>query len=222
MHTTASDGWPTPEELVEHAARRAKLDVIAVTDHDTIDGALRAREHASKRARFHVIVGEEVSSRDGHIVALFLERKVRPGMSAAATLDAIHDQGGLAIAVHPFWRTQRQVRNGNPVHGVGWLAAELAFDGIEVENATPGFYLFNQLARRLNLGLGAAELGGSDAHIVDAVGRAFTEFPGKTPLELRKAIETGQTRAGRRRYKAVGLVRYAAWGLNHQRYVVAV
>ncbi len=108
------------------------------------------------------------------------------------------------------------------MHGVGWLAAELAFDGVEVENATPGFYVFNRLARRLNLGLGAAEFGGSDAHIVDAVGRAFTEFPGKTPADLRTAIETGQTRAGRRRYQAVGLVRYAAWGLNHQRYVVAV
>ncbi|HYR50180.1 MAG TPA: CehA/McbA family metallohydrolase [Candidatus Eisenbacteria bacterium] len=219
MHTTASDGWPTPHELVDHAARRARLDVIAVTDHDTIEGALRAREHAAKRARFHVIVGEEVSSRDGHIVALFLERRVRPGMSAAATVHAIHDQGGLAIAAHPFWRTQRRTRGG-PVHGVGWLAAELDFDAIEVENATPGFYLFNQLAHRLNLGLGAAELGCSDAHILDAVGRAFTEFPGKTPEALREAIESGVTTARRRRYRAVGLVRYAAWGLNHQRYAV--
>jgi predicted metal-dependent phosphoesterase TrpH len=219
MHTTASDGWPTPHELVDHAARRARLDVIAVTDHDTIEGALRAREHAAKRARFHVIVGEEVSSRDGHIVALFLERRVRPGMSAAATVHAIHDQGGLAIAAHPFWRTQRRSRTVQ-VHGVGWLAAELDFDAIEVENATPGFYLFNQLAHRLNLGLGAAELGCSDAHILDAVGRAYTEFPGKTPEALRAAIESRATAARRRRYRAVGLVRYAAWGLNHQRYAV--
>ena len=219
MHTSASDGWPSPQELVDHAARRARLDVIAVTDHDTIEGALRAREYAAKRARFHVIVGEEVSSRDGHIVALFLERRVRPGMSAAATVHAIHDQGGLAIAAHPFWRTQRRTRTGL-VHGVGWLAAELDFDAIEVENATPGFYLFNQLAHRLNLGLGAAELGCSDAHILDAVGRAFTEFPGKTPEALRAAIESRATAARRRRYRAVGLVRYAAWGLNHQRYAV--
>ena len=219
MHTTCSDGWPTPHELVDHAARRARLDVIAVTDHDTIEGALRAREYAAKRTRFQVIVGEEVSSRDGHIVALFLERRVRPGMSAAATVHAIHDQGGLAIAAHPFWRTQRRTRTGL-VHGVGWLAAELDFDAIEVENATPGFYLFNQLAHRLNLGLGAAELGCSDAHILDAVGRAFTEFPGKTPEALRAAIESRATAARRRRYRAVGLVRYAAWGLNHQRYAV--
>ena len=219
MHTTASDGWPTPQELVDHATRRASLNVIAVTDHDTIEGALRAREHAAKRARLHVIVGEEVSSRDGHIVALFLERRVRPGMSAAATVHAIHDQGGLAIAVHPFWRTERVVRNGK-VHGVGWLAAELDFDGIEVENATPGFYVFNQLAHRLNMGLGAASLGSSDAHILDAVGRAYTEFPGKTPEALRAAIESGRTAARRQRYRAVGLMRYAAWGLSHQRYAV--
>jgi predicted metal-dependent phosphoesterase TrpH len=219
MHTTVSDGWPTPKELVEHAARRASLDVIAVTDHDSIEGALRAREHAKKRARFHVIIGEEVSSRDGHIVALFLERRVRPGMSAAATVDAIHDQGGLAIAVHPFWRTQKRTRTG-VVHGVGWLAAELDFDAVEVENATPGFYLVNQFARRLNLGLGASEIGSSDAHILDAVGRAYTEFPGKTPEALRAAIESGATVARRRRYRAVGLMRYAAWGLNHQRYAV--
>ena len=220
-HTNASDGWPTPVQLVEHAARRTGLDVIAVSDHDTIEGALRAAEYAARRTKVHVIVGEEVSSRDGHIVGLFLERCVKHGLSAAATVHAIHEQGGIAIAAHPFWRTQRQVQTGY-AHGVGWLAAELPFDAVEVENATPGFYVFNQLARRLNMGLGAAELGGSDAHIVDAVGRAFTEFPGKTPDALRKAIETGKTRAGRRRYQAVGLMRYAAWGLNHQRYVAAV
>jgi predicted metal-dependent phosphoesterase TrpH len=218
MHTTASDGWPSPLELVDYA-RATSLNVIAVTDHDTIEGALRAADHAAGRSKLEVVIGEEVSSRNGHIVALFIEKRIRPGMSAAATVHAIHEQGGLAVAVHPFWRTQRRTRSGL-VHGVGWLAAELEFDAIEVENATPGFYVFNQMARRLNMGLGSAEVGGSDAHILDAVGRAYTEFPGKTPQALRTAIETATTVAGRRRYKAVGLVRYAAWGLNHQRYAV--
>ena len=220
MHTTFSDGWPSPRELVDHA-RATGLDLIAVTDHDTIEGAMRAADYAASRSRVEVVVGEEVSSRDGHIVGLFLERRIRPGMSAAATVHAIHDQGGLAIAVHPFWRTQRRTRGG-PVHGVGWLAAELDFDAIEVENATPGFYFFNQLARRLNLGLGRAEVGGSDAHIVDAVGRAYTKFPGRTASALRDAIEKGKTAAARRRYRAMGLMRYAAWGLNHERYVAVV
>jgi predicted metal-dependent phosphoesterase TrpH len=218
MHTTASDGWPTPQELVEHA-RRSALDVIAVTDHDTIEGALRAADHAARWSKFHVVVGEEVSSRNGHIVGLFLERRIRPGMSAAATVHAIHDQGGLAVAVHPFWRTEKRART-RPVHGVGWLAAELDFDAIEVENATPGFYVFNQLAHRLNVGLGSSAVGGSDAHILDAVGRAYTEFPGKTPEALRDAIAGCGTVARRRRYRAMGLMRYAAWGLNHQRYAV--
>ncbi len=219
-HTTASDGWPSPHQLVEQA-RRVGLDVIAVTDHDTIDGALCACDHASRRGKLEVVVGEEVSSRDGHIVGLFLEKRIRPGMSAAATVHAIHEQGGLAVAVHPFWRTQRRTRNAR-VHGVGWLAAELPFDAVEIENATPGFYVFNQLARRLNMGLGSAEVGGSDAHILDAIGRAYTEFAGKTPKALRTAIETGTTVAGRQRYRAMGLMRYAAWGLNHERYVAAV
>jgi predicted metal-dependent phosphoesterase TrpH len=220
MHTTASDGWPAPHQLVDHGVAIG-LHVIAVTDHDTIEGALRAAEHAAHRKGIEVVIGEEVSSRDGHIVGLFLERRVRPGLSAAATVNAIHEQGGLAVAVHPFWRTQRRARGG-PVHGVGWLAAELDFDAVEVENATPGFYLFNQLARRMNLGAGLAELGGSDAHILDAVGRAYTEFPGRTARALRTAILSGGTAAGRRRYRAVGLMRYAAWGLNHERYVAAV
>jgi predicted metal-dependent phosphoesterase TrpH len=225
MHTNFSDGWPSPAELVDHVVGNTDLNVIAVTDHDTIEGALRAVERSQQRRRkIDVIVGEEVSSRDGHILALYLERRVRPGMSAAATVHAIHDQGGLAVAAHPFWRTQRQTRTGGKVHGkvhgVGWLAAELDFDAIEVENATPGFFVFNQLAHRLNLGLGATELGSSDAHILDAIGRAYTEFQGRTAADLRLAIETGDTEAGRLRYRAVGLMRYAAWGFNHQRYAV--
>jgi predicted metal-dependent phosphoesterase TrpH len=217
LHTTYSDGWPDPRALVDYARHATDLRVIAVTDHDTIEGALRARDHSQGRSGLEVVIGEEVSSRDGHIVGLFLERRVRPGMSAAATVHAIHEQGGLAFAAHPFWRTTRQVKGRSIVHGVGWLAGELAFDAIEVENSTPGFYLFNQMAHRLVEATGVPELGNSDAHILDAIGRAFTSFPGRTADQLRVAIENGATRAHRRRYRPMGLVRYAAWGFNHTR-----
>ncbi len=217
LHTNHSDGWPEPRALVDYVRRATELAVIAVTDHDTLEGALRAREHAERRGGLEVIVGEEVSSRDGHIVGLFLEKPVRPGMSAAATLHAIHEQGGLAFAAHPFWRTARQVNGRGAVHGVGWLGGELEFDAIEVENSTPGFYLFNQMAHRLVEATGVPELGNSDAHILDAIGRAYTSFPGRTAADLRKAIERGATRAKRRRYRPVGLVRYAAWGFSHTR-----
>ena len=216
IHTNFSDGWPSPAEVVDFARSRTSLSVIAITDHDTIEGALRAREYAERTGRGpEIIVGEEVSSRDGHIVGLFLRKRVRPGMKAAATVHAIQDQGGLAFAAHPFWRTARQVAGRGPVHGVGWLAAELEFDAVEVENSTPGFYLFNQIAHRLAEGSGRTQLGNSDAHILDAIGRAYTSFRGRTAAELRTAIESGQTHARRRRYRPLGLVRYAAWSISH-------
>jgi predicted metal-dependent phosphoesterase TrpH len=221
VHTCFSDGRPTPTDVVEHVVENTDLDVIAITDHDTIEGALRAAEYAAGRRRPHVIVGEEVSSRDGHIVGLFLSKRVRPGMSAAATIHAIKAQGGLAFAAHPFWRTERPRHPRKAVHGVGWLAADLDFDALEVENATPGLYVFNQMARRLNISAAKPELGNSDAHILEAIGRAYTDFPGRTPAALRRALESGKTRALRRRYDAVTLMRYAAWGLSRERAAAA-
>lgn len=217
IHTDHSDGWPDARELVRFVRDHTMLDVIAVTDHDTVEGALRASEYArSLKQGPEVIVGEEVSTRDGHVVGLWLKRRVPPGLTAAATLEQIHEQGGIAFAAHPFWRTDRHGRGGN-VHGLGWPAADLAFDAVEVENSTPGFYLFNQMARRLNDAMGCAELGNSDAHILDAVGRAYTTFPGRDGSDLRRAVAAATTTAHRERYRAIGLVRYMAWGLNHQR-----
>ncbi|MBJ7600804.1 MAG: phosphotransferase [Candidatus Nephthysia bennettiae] len=216
IHTTFSDGWPGPVEVVRRG-RRLGLDVIAVTDHDTIEGALWAADYSGRAgAGPEVIVGEEVSTRQGHVVGLFLERRVRPGQSPAATIAAIHEQGGIAFAAHPFWRTPSQAR-GRRVHGVGWLAADLDFDAIEVENSTPGFGLFNQMAVRLNQDVGLAPLGNSDAHILDAIGRSYTSFPGQTAAAFRQAIEERRTQAHRLRYPALALMRYAAWGLEHRR-----
>lgn len=218
LHTNCSDGWPSPEALVEQAAGKGVLDVIAVTDHDTIEGGLRAAEYASGRAGApHVIVGEEVSSRDGHILGLFLKKAVKPGMSAAATIRAIHAQGGLAVAAHPFWRTAEQAMGTGKVHGVGWACTREPFDAVEVENSTPGLYLLNQLARRAAEDSDRTQVGGSDAHIADAVGRAVTVFPGRTPAALRLAIEQSTTRAERQPYDAIALLRYGAWALEHRR-----
>ncbi|MBO0683508.1 MAG: PHP domain-containing protein [Candidatus Dormibacteraeota bacterium] len=216
LHTYYSDGWPSPQGLVD-VGERLGLQVIAVTDHDTIEGALRAAEYACGRPDApSVVVGEEVSSLDGHVLGLFLEQRVEPGMSAAATVEAIHAQNGLAIAPHPFWRTDRQGRNGR-IHGVGRAAVMLDFDAIEVENSTPGFYAYNQMARRACAAAGRCEFGGSDAHIIDAVGRACTTFPGTTADDLRQAILQCTTQAQRVPYQAIGLLRYAAWGLEHRR-----
>ena len=218
LHTSYSDGWPSPAQVVDHVTLETDLAVIAVTDHDTIEGALRAVDHSARTGGMPVIVGEEVSSRQGHILGLFLERRVPPGMSAAATVDEIHSQGGLAIAAHPFWRTERMAeRFGGPVHGIGWLAADLDFDAVEVENSTPGLGFANVLARRLADGAGCACVGGSDAHILEAIGKSATAFNGRTPRALRSAIERATTTPVRSRYEVSALLRYLAWSMNHER-----
>lgn len=217
VHTCCSDGWPTPREVVDYVRRSTPLDLIAITDHDTIEGALWAADYAAGLAEGPlVVIGEEVSSRDGHVLGLFLRERIEPGMPAAKTVDAIHDQGGIAIAAHPFWRTERQSSPGK-IHGVGWRGLDVDFDAVEVENATPGLYLYNQMAYRLQEQTLLAPTGSSDAHILDAIGRAYTEFPGEGEAGLREAIVRGQTSALRVRYRAMGLVRYAAWGIDHHR-----
>lgn len=218
IHTNHSDGWPTPIEVVEHANAATHLDVIAITDHDTIEGALRAADHAARASRVKVVVGEEVSSRQGHILGLFLEKGIRPGLSASATIDEIHSQGGLAIAAHPFWRTAGMAgRLGGSIHGVGWLAAELDFDAVEIDNSTPGLGFANLLASRLSLAAGRPGIGASDAHILEAVGKSTTRFRGTSPRALRTAILKGAVSVVQSRYEVAALLRYLAWSLNHER-----
>lgn len=182
LHTTCSDGRATPEQLARRLAR-SQLAVAAVTDHDTIEGALRVEEALSGSGP-EIVVGSEVSSREGHVLALFVARDIRAGMSAEATIDAIHEQGGLAVAAHPF----------SLAMGVGDLAASLPFDGIETLNGSPLMEMSNARAvARLARGP-AALVGGSDAHVASAAGGVYTIFPGVGAADLRAALLALETR----------------------------
>jgi predicted metal-dependent phosphoesterase TrpH len=183
LHTTCSDGRPTPEQLAEHLAG-SDLGVVAVTDHDTIEGALRVEEALAGRGP-EVVIGTEVSSADGHVLALFVTRDVEPGRSAKATIAAIHDQGGLAVAAHPY----------SFAMGVGDLAALLPFDAIEMLNGSPLMELANVRAARRLAGAPRALVGGSDAHVAWAAGTIRTLFPGSGAADLRAAILARLTRA---------------------------
>ncbi len=115
LHTTYSDGAITVRALLDRVATRGELAVVAITDHDTIAGAEAAQQLAQReRYPVEVIVGEEVTTRQGHIVGLFLREAIPPGQSAVDTVAAIHRQGGLAFAPHPFFndRPLRQRRDG--------------------------------------------------------------------------------------------------------------
>src|SRR5438045_686252 len=101
-HTTASDGMVEPAELVR-AAAAAGLDLIAVCDHDTMAAAAQVAA-CGEEVGLAVIRGQEITTRwpaQTHVVGWFLERSIRSGMSLEDTVDAIHDQGGLAVIPHP-------------------------------------------------------------------------------------------------------------------------
>jgi len=128
-HTSASfDSLATPGAVVRTAASRG-LTHLAVTDHDRIEGALRARDAAPDE--LSVIVGEEVKTADGDLIAIFIEKLIPPGLSAVETIAAIREQGGLVGVPHPFDRLRGYG------HKSGANLAEIAarVDWIEVYNA---------------------------------------------------------------------------------------
>jgi predicted metal-dependent phosphoesterase TrpH len=195
IHTTGSDGLGSPAAVLEAVARRGDLAVIAITDHDDLTPALRARElHARRGYRFGFVAGMEVTTLEGHLLALFIEERVPSFRSLATTLDRIHAQGGLAIVPHPLSPLTRSIGR----HGIERVLARRAdglwFDGIELANPSPAGRLRTARARRLNRErFHLPEVGGSDAHYLPVVGSAYTRFPGETADDLRMAIVAGET-----------------------------
>ncbi len=205
-HTTASDGVVSPRRVVD-AAEALGLDVLAVTDHDTMDGALEAQAHAlASGARVQVVLGMEITTRrQDHIVGLFLQAPPAIFRSVPDTVDAIHAQGGLAIAAHPFLGLPSSI-------SVGRLREALRscrFDGIEARNP----YMkqrarerLREVMRRDGERIGAL-VGASDAHFGD-LARNVTLFAGRSAADLRRALE------GRATVPADGNVHHPPPGLR--------
>lgn len=194
LHTTYSDGVATPSELVDYIIAKTDLRVIAVTDHDTTEGAFAARNYVSRQGiDLDVIIGQEVTTDEGDIIGLFLSATLPKYTTALEAVQAIHAQDGLAIAAHPFsyWATATLMK------GVGSQIATLPLDGVEVRNGFPTNVFSNPLTAWKN-GQHArhSALGGSDSHIPYTAGQAFTWFPGHKAEDLRTAIINASTRAG--------------------------
>lgn len=213
VHTCFSDGKPTAESLIDYVASKTDLAVIAVTDHNEVKGAYEARKIARQRGyNLEVIIGEEVTAKEGHIIGLFIEEKIRPGMSAKDTIKEIHSQGGIAVAAHPFFQTRLRTPYAEQIDGVGGVTLiKEKFDAVEIVNATPFVTAVREglrakyLNRKLLL---KAEVGGSDAHIKEAVGNAYTVFEGKTALDVRKSIEGKKTQAHRGKWTGQEFIKY--------------
>jgi hypothetical protein len=193
IHTNVSDGVNSVQEVLDYVEQYAPLDVIAITDHDRIEASLWAFEHRHLYS-FGIVPGLEVTSHDGHILALWVTQMIPAGMSLEETAAAIHEAGGIAILAHPLEPTiaphtfLRYLRQPD-------VLLQASIDAVEVWNAgaiTPGC---NWLAQHTFARVAIPKVGNSDAHMIVNIGSGMTRFAGRTPADLRQAIVLGQTAA---------------------------
>ncbi|MEK7862827.1 MAG: PHP-associated domain-containing protein, partial [Chloroflexota bacterium] len=180
LHSDLGDGLAPPAAILD-AAERVGLDVIALTDHDDIRGSFLMRDLAARRSsRVQVVPGIEVTTRSGHLLALWIEDEVPMFGSLAATVARIHEMGGLAIVPHPLSYLTFSIGEG-ALRALRAGRAECQVDGIELRNPSYAGRVRGRRAAWLNEHvLGLAETGSSDAHHAELVGTAWTDFPGKT------------------------------------------
>jgi len=194
LHSLYSDGTATVAQILEHVEHKTRLDVVAITDHERIDGAIRAAElHASGGYSFDLVVGEEITTRRGHVLALFISARIPALRPLEETLAAIHAQGGIAIAAHPLApiplsvgrRSLRRMRD-HDTRGVH-------FDAIELFNPSHAGKTRHDARLALNAReLGLPGVGNSDAHVLEGIGTGRTTFPGHTAAAYRAAIVDGR------------------------------
>ncbi len=202
VHTATSDGRASVRETLVAAERLGWLDVVAITDHDTVRGALEAaRIAADDGMRIGVVAGEEITTRSGHVLGLFLTERVEPGLSVAAAVRAIHDQGGLAVPAHPLFPyracvSEREIRE---------LAEGSATrpDALEAHNPTALGRLVRRRILRLAAAVGIAVVGGSDSHRPERIARSWTRFPGREGARAVEAPGAQAIGAERRRAEAL-------------------
>jgi predicted metal-dependent phosphoesterase TrpH len=196
IHTRVSDGMATVESVLEHVERNTTLDVVAITDHEDETGGQRAREIAARRGyRFEVVVGAEVTTMQGHLLALYIEQAPPSFRSVEATLEAIHAQGGVAIVPHPMSWLTRSIGERTLDKVMARRESGILFDAIETQNPSLAGRVTRAKAERLNRGWGLPATGGSDAHYLPHIGAAQTEFEGASAEDLKRALLAGEVAA---------------------------
>jgi predicted metal-dependent phosphoesterase TrpH len=196
VHTSFSDGMASAREVLDWVETATDLDVVAVTDHDDVRGALKAREVWARGSyRFDFVPGVEITTIEGHLLGLFVEEPVPNLCPVEKAIEAVHRQGGICVAAHPLNPLTRSL-GAKELRRLAKAADGTYLDGIEVANCSPGSRWRRAKAIALNdAELGLARVGGSDAHFTDFVGGAYTEFEGTTAAELRAAIAARTTEA---------------------------
>ncbi len=193
------DATASAVEIVRKC-RTVGLDGIAITDHNEIKGSLEAYSLGASEGVI-VVRGVEVSAQEGHVLALGVGEVIPRGLALNETVDKIRDAGGVAIAAHP----------GRFPSGIGIKRARKSdFDGIEVLNGGSSSRS-NGRARQIAEHNGLAMTGGSDAHGIEQMGKAWTSIKdGSTEEDVIRAIEKGLCSVGGRSRTAGEGLRYSA------------
>jgi predicted metal-dependent phosphoesterase TrpH len=162
VHTCYSRDASTTLNEVVTSAKKQGLDGIAITDHNTLDGYFKLRKRG-----LIVIPGIEISSQKGHILGLNVTKPIPQTLSPYETIQKIHENGGIAIAAHPTTAYKDSLRIKKNT--------ELKFDAIEVINSsTFPFFLSTHLSRKLAVHLNLPQTAGSDSHLPQTIGLAYT------------------------------------------------
>jgi predicted metal-dependent phosphoesterase TrpH len=175
-------------------AKQIGLDVIAITDHDEINGSLKALELASQ-FDIEVIPGVEMTTAEGDLLALNVTKLIERGRSLIETVLEVGELGGFCIAPHPMAGGfgMKSLSAYSIIKALRNREVAKTLIGIETYNATTIDKVSNHYAHILGEHLKIAKLGNSDAHIVKTIGMGMTEFRGHTVTDLLKAIGSGET-----------------------------
>ena len=189
VHTTYSGDSIVTLEAAVQAALESELDGIAVTDHDSYEAVKKLKK--LENPGIIIIPGVEVSSAQGHILALGVREAPPPGLPAAETVQEIKRLGGVAVAAHPFCPFKKSL-------GEETIRA-VRFDALEVLNASTIPIVYGSELRklmRLSKELGLPQTGGSDSHTPETIGRAYTVVEADEPNveAILEAIKAGKCR----------------------------
>jgi predicted metal-dependent phosphoesterase TrpH len=215
LHTIYSYDGTASLAAVLSRAKQIGLDVIAITDHDEIKGAVKALELAPNYG-VEVIPGSEITTADGDLLALFIQEKVQAGLSLVETVLRVRELGGICIAPHPMAGGMGMKSLSGRVILKALRIPQVADTllGIETYNGTAIDRISNHYAAILASRLKIAKTGSSDAHTVDTMGFGVTEFEGHTAADLLSALKNKTTKARRRKeWSALRIL--GSWGIRY-------
>ena len=188
IHSEYSPDSKSKLKDIFKVAKSRNIDIIAISDHNTVDGSKEARR-LTKKDDLLVIPSIEISSIEGHILGFGCEEKIDRDLPAAETIDLIHDQSALAIIPHPycFYR-----------HGLLCKAdyKDLKIDAIETKNARFIVGYCNTKAKNLSKNENLPSLGASDAHYFKFVGDCYSKIDCEKDIDsVLKSIKKGKVEA---------------------------